>query len=223
MPKPEASAPPPVPEAATELADAPEAAAEAPGAPAAPSRSPALPIAIALAALFAVTTVFLAFTATSLKSDKDDLVASGGGQDELIAAAAQFTQAFVDRDTSIESLRDDVVPLSTDQFAEQFTDGIDAVVDLDEAVGLVATQATISDVFVTASDGPTAQAIVIYDARSSFADGRVVENQNQYMVLRLLDVDGTWLVDNANDLLRVLSNAGGAAGAGTTSTSTPEG
>lgn len=191
----------------------------------APPRSLAFTVAIGLAVLFALTTVFLAFVATSLKADKDELTGGGGGgQPELVAAAAQFTQAFVDRDTSIESLRDDVVALSTDDFAEQFTDGIDAVVQLDEAVGLVSSQATISDVFVTAADGPTAQAIVVYDARSSFADGRVVENQNQYMVLRLLDIDGTWLVDNANDLLRVLSNASGAAGIGsTTTTSSPSG
>ena len=186
---------------------------------ASPPRSVALPIAITLAVVFAVTSVFLAVVATSLKSDKDEL-AAGGDQDELIAAAAQFTQAFVDRDTTIESLRDDVVALSTGEFAEQFIDGIDSVVELDEAVGLVETRATISDVFVTASEGPSAQAIVIYDATSAFADGRVVENQNQYMVLRLLDVDGEWLVDNANDLLRVLANAAGAAGAGTTASTT---
>lgn len=192
----------------------------APERPAPAPRSPAFAVAIGLAVLFAVTTVFLAFVATSLKADKDELT-DGGGQSELVAAAAGFTQAFVDRDGSIESLRDDVVGRSTGEFAEQFTDGIDAVVELDEAVGLVASQATISDVFVTAADGPTAQAIVVYDARSSFADGRVVENQNQYMVLRLIDIDGSWLVDSANDLLRVLSNAGGAAGVGSTTTTAP--
>lgn len=200
--------------------DPPEAPS-APEQPPAPPRSPAFVVAVGLAVLFAVTTVFLAFVATSLKADKDELTEGGGGQTDLIAAAAQFTQAFVDRDGSVESLRDDVVGLSTGAFAEQFTDGIDAVVELDEAVGLVASQATISDVFVTAADGPTAQAIVVYDARSSFVDGRVVENQNQYMVLRLIDIDGAWLVDSANDLLRVLSNAGGAAGLGSTTTSAP--
>lgn len=215
MPDPDAPEPDEAPEAAEEVRHARPTAT--------PPRSPGFTVAVALAVVFAITTVFLAFIAVSLKADKDDLGA-GGGQTDLIAAAAQFTQAFVDRDTSVESLRDDVVALSTDQFAEQFTDGVDAVVDLDEAVGLVSTQATISDVFVTAADGPTAQAIVIYDARSSFADGRVVENQNQYMVLRLLDIDGEWRVDNANDLLRVLANASGSTGAGTTSsTSTPSG
>jgi hypothetical protein len=211
----------------SEAAVAPEAPAEdasAPSPPSKPPRSPLLALTTALAVLFGITTVVLAFTAASLKSDKDELTsgAAASGQDELIAAAAQFTQAFVDRGTTIESLRDDVLPLSTDAFAEQFSDGIQAVVDLDTAVGLVATQATISDVFVTASDGPTAQAIVIYDARSSFADGRVVENQNQYMVLRLIDIDGSWLVDNANDLLRVLANAN-VGGVATTSTTAPAG
>jgi hypothetical protein len=217
MSDPEVLEPPPEPAGAEPPPDA--------DGPAAPPRSLAFTVAIALAVVFALTTVFLAFVATSLKADKDELSdGGGGGQPELVAAAAQFTQAFVDRDTSVESLRDDVVALSTGEFAEQFTDGIDSVVELDEAVGLVASQATISDVFVTAADGPTAQAIVVYDARSSFVDGRVVENQNQYMVLRLIDVDGTWLVDNANDLLRVLANAGGAAGIGsTTTTATPSG
>ena len=193
-------------------------APEPPGPTSAAGRSRALLVATVVAVVFAVTSVLLAFVAVSLESENDE----ASGQEEVVAAASQFAQAFIDRDASAASLRDDVLPLATEEFAEQFVDGVDQIMTASEALGLESTRATINDVFTTLADGPIVQAIVVYDVTSSFADGRTVRNQNQYFVLELIDVDGKWLVRNANDLLRIVSNASETTGT-TTSTTTASG
>jgi hypothetical protein len=203
----------PDPDPVAAEADEPEEA------PAARSRNTVALVATVLAAVFAVTTILLAVVAVGLKADKDE---AGGGQEDVVAAASRFAQAFIDRDASVESLRDDVLPLATDEFADQFVDGVDQIMTASEAVGLRETRATINETFTTLADGPIVQAIVVYDATSTFADGRSVTNQNNYMVLELVEDDGAWLVRNVNDLLRIVSNGADAAGAVTTTT-TPSG
>lgn len=196
-------------------ADEPEQAPPSPGR----SRNTTAVVATVLAAVFAVTTILLAVVAVGLKADKDE---AGGGQEDVVAAASGFAQAFIDRDATVESLRDDVLPLATDEFADQFVDGVEQIMTASEAVGLQRTRATINETFTTLADGPIVQAIVVYDATSTFADGRTVTNQNNYMVLELVEDDGSWLVRNVNDLLRIVSNGADAAGAVTTTT-TPSG
>lgn len=194
------------------------AAPEPPDPTPAVGRSRGLLVATVVAVVFAVTSVLLAFVAVSLESENDE----ASGQEEVVAAASRFAQAFIDRDASAASLRDDVLPLATEEFADQFVDGVEQIMTASEALGLESTRATINDVFTTLADGPIVQAIVVYDATSTFADGRAVTNQNNYMVLELIEDDGAWLVRNVNDLLRIVSNA--AEGAGTSSsTTTPSG
>lgn len=182
-------------------------------------RPPGLTLAVALAAVFAVTTVLLAVVAVGLKSDRDDAEAdqSAGtaAQQALVAAASTFTEAFVDRDATVESLRDDVLALSTDEFGTEFSRGVDQVMAVSEPLGLVSSVATVQEVYATTADGATASAIVLYSSVTSFVDSTDVNNQGQYMYLELVKDGDRWLVNNVADLVRVISEAAGAtSGAG---------
>lgn len=170
-------------------------------------------LAFVLAAVFAVTTVLLAFIAVGLKSDKDEL---DDTRREVETASGRFVQALVDyRFDEPASLHDDVVALSADPFTDQFEAGVPQIQALNESLGRV-SRATVKDVFVASVESGEATAIVVYDAVETFADREPIPYQNVYVRLGLVRLDGDWKVNDVINLNLALQQPSAATGSTTT-------
>ena len=163
-----------------------------------PAQSPALPIAIALAAVFAVTSVLLAVVAVGYKADRDDLADE---TTEIQAAASRFVQTFVDFDSSDPASEfDDVLPLTAGTFTDQYTDAREAVIAYHDSLGQTSARATINEVLASAVVNDEATAIVTYDAVSTFETAEPLLGENLYLRLGLIRIDGEWKVNELINL-----------------------
>lgn len=173
-----------------------------PGAPAPDQERPGrrasagLIAAVALAAVFFVTTVVLAVVAAGLKADKDEVVDS---RQDVAEAAGGFVTALLSYDYQDPAgFRERVLAQSAPPFSEQFEEAVDGLESGFEAAQQV-SRPTIQDVFVTEVEDGSATAIVVY-ARTVEGTGGRREESNLYVRVGLVERDGSWRVNDVVNL-----------------------
>lgn len=164
--------------------------ATAPGPP--DPRGPGFVLAVSAAVVFAVVAVVLAV-----------LLATDGGDDDLEdlrQAAGRFGEALVTYDFhDPEVHRDAVLSMATGSFREDYEDAFD------QGLGQVITEVqavsngTVNDVYLSSVEDDQAQAVVSLRVAVSGTSGeRTIPDQ--YVLLTLIRLDGTWKVDQVIDL-----------------------
>jgi hypothetical protein len=206
--------------------DAPEAPAEA---PADPSTDPEIQevergadVRVAragwvVAAAFLVTTVVLGAVAASLRADRDEL---RDERREVEEVAGQFSEALLEFDPGdIEGARDRVLALAAPPFTNEYEEVYRVIIEPAAASVTSITEPTITDIFVSDIDDGTASVIVVYDRQEVSAEETRLTENNVYMRLGLVQVDGEWRVNDVINL--TFAGAGGTAGTSTTTTAPP--
>lgn len=127
---------------------------------------------------------------------------SGGENDELRTArttAGRFSERFLTFEhDALDEWKADVLASSTGGFAEEVEEveaGLRRLIDEAE----LDAQAQVTDIFIGEIANGSVSAVVVYDRELVTADGTRTE-RDRYMQLRLLRVDGEWLVDNVLDI-----------------------
>ncbi len=157
------------------------------------SRSPALilvtTLAVALAVAVAVLTVLLA-------ADDD----GSDRMEEVRRAAGAFGEALVTYDFhDPDAHRDAVLALSTGSFRDEYQDAFDAgLADVITEVEAVST-GVATDVYVSELGESDAQAIVVLDVEVTGVSGPRTQ-QDLYVRLTFVEVQGAWKVDQVTDL-----------------------
>lgn len=151
----------------------------------------AFAIAVIVAAALAVLSVF----ALASDSGSDD----GPREREVRLAAARFAERFLTYEGSdFESWRDEVLELSTGGFAEEFAEAERGLrVFFDQ--GARDAVARVTEVFVGDEERGTVEVVVSYDRVVSGEEDRFSE-QDRYLLLSMIRVDGDWRADNVVDL-----------------------
>jgi hypothetical protein len=174
----------------------------------------AFAIAVIVAAALAVLAVF------ALASE------SGSGDDgrdrEVRLAAGRFAERFLTYEGSdFESWRDEVLELSTGGFAEEFAQAESGLRVFFEE-GARDAVARVTDVFVGDEARGTVEVVVSYDRVVSGQEDRFSE-QDRYLLLSMIRVDGEWRADNVIDLASSgdLGGQGPPQDAATTTSVTP--
>jgi hypothetical protein len=181
----------------------PEPAPEAAPVPAS-TRSPALVLAISLAVLFAVAAAVLAVVAAG--RDGGD-----GRIDDLRTAAGRAGQAVLTYDYQHpEEHLQRVLKLSTGSFRSdyqaQFEQGLKDLIQRTKSV----SEGFVKEVYVSQIDGETGEVIVRADeSLDGVAGKRTI--YDLYIQLTMVQVGGTWKVDQVTDLNFPSSGAGGAS------------
>jgi Mce-associated membrane protein len=182
--------------------------AEEPTADPEPARRPGFILAVSLAVVFALAAAALGLVLAS-RDDGDPRI------DEVRASAGEFGAALVTYDfREPEVHRDRVLELATGSFRteyeEAFDRGLSEIITEVEAV----SQGFVDEVYVSALDEERAQAIVVVDIEHEGAGGPR-SLLDVYFLLALVEVDGSWKVDQVTDLNFDTSGAGGASDPGT--------
>jgi hypothetical protein len=176
---------------AQDVDDQPDAVTADPGPRPSSTRGPAFIVAVSLAVLFAVAAAVLAVL----------VVRTGGDdQEDLRAAAGRFGEALVTYDYHDPTAhRDAVLGLATGSFRQDYQDAFDqGLSDIITEVQAVST-GTVNEVYLTSVDAGQARAIVSLDIEVSGTSGQRTL-LDQYVLLTLIDLDGTWKVDQVTDL-----------------------
>ena len=172
-------------------------------------RSRALVLAVAVALVLAGVATVLGVL----------LVRAGGDDlDELRTAAGEFGEALVTYDhEDPDAHRDAVLDRATGSFAGEYEEAFDRglgelITDLEAT-----SQGFVKDVYVTEVDRGQALAIVVMDIENDGSGGpRTLFDV--YVRLTMIEVDGTWLVDDVTDLS---FGSGAGIGAGVTEDTAP--
>jgi Mce-associated membrane protein len=157
-----------------------------------PRRVNPLVLAVSLAVVFAVAATVLAVL---LAQQGDD-----GELDALRDRAGRFGAALVTYDYhDPEAHRDAVLGFATGSFREEYQDAFDQ--GLAQVITEVQAVSTgyVKDVYLAAVDEERAQAIVVVDIEHEGTSGTNTL-YDVYFRLTLVDVDGTWKVDQVTDL-----------------------
>lgn len=161
-------------------------------APEEPRRVSVLVVAVTLAVVFAVAAAVLGV-----------LLARGGGDGEvetLRETAGRFGEALVTYDYhDPEAHRDAVLGFATGSFREEYENAFDQ--GLSKIITEVQAVSTgfVKDVYVSAIDDDAAQAIVVVDIEHQGTGGPNTL-YDVYFRLTLVNVDGSWKVDQVTDL-----------------------
>lgn len=204
-----ATEPPPAadPEAARSIDTVP-----APGGQPATGRT-ALVLAVTLAVVFAATSVVLGMLLAG--ADGDDAL------DDLRRTAGSFGETLVSYDyRDPEAHRDAVLAFATGSFREEYEDAFD------QGLGTVITEVKavskgfVKDVYVTSVDEERAQAIVVVDIEHDGTSGPSTLF-DVYFRLTMVEVGGTWKVDQVTDLNFDAGTGAPPGGSVTTDTMAP--
>jgi Mce-associated membrane protein len=162
-----------------------------------------LTVITAVAVVFALLAVGLAFVAVSLERELSDERSGRAERAEdrrqVEQVAGRFSEALLTYDhEDLEGARERVLELSTGRFRSEYESafaGLEAMIETTEA----RARATVRDVFVSGPDGETAQAITVVDSAVEGVAGprRVLDT---YIRLELVKRDGRWLVDGVTSL-----------------------
>lgn len=172
-------------------------------------------VAVSAAVLFAI----LASVLGVLLVRKD----AGGPTEDLRVTAGRFGEALVSYDYHDPTAhRDAVLGFATGSFREEyeaaFNQGLGKIITEVKAT----SKGYVKDVYLSEVDQERAQAIVVADIEHKGTNGPSTL-YDVYFRLTLVNVGGTWKVDQVTDLN--FDNAGGAAvpsvTAGSTTTSVP--
>lgn len=192
--------------------DTPEATPTPPADGAARRVNP-LVLAVSLAVVFAVAAAVLAV-----------LLAQRGDDSELDAlrqTAGSFGAALVTYDyRNPQAHRDAVLGFATGSFREEYQDAFDQ--GLAQVITEVQAVSTgyVKDVYLSAVDEERAQAIVVVDIEHQGTSGANTL-YDVYFRLTLVNVDGTWKVDQVTDLNFDTGGASaGSTGGSVTATTT---
>lgn len=155
--------------------------------------------AFVLAVMAAMALGVLAVVALTMGSD-------GGDDDQDIRlAAGRFAERFLTFEhDAIDEWKSDVLRLSTGGFAEEVEDvesGLRRLIAESE----LDARTEVTDVFVGQVERGSVGVVVVYD-RSIEGTSGVRSEDDRYMQLSLVRVDGEWLVDTVIDI----ATAGGA-------------
>jgi hypothetical protein len=187
-------------------------AAEVPSGPHPPRRVSPLVLAVSLAVVFAVAATVLAVL---LAQRGDD-----GELDGLRETAGRFGAALVTYDYhDPEAHRDAVLGFATGSFREEYQDAFDQ--GLAQVITEVQAVSTgyVKDVYLSAVDEERAQAIVVVDIEHEGTSGANTL-YDVYFRLTLVNVDGTWKVDQVTDLNFDTGGAGTGSTDGSVTTDT---
>ena len=147
------------------------------------------------AAALAVLVLLLVGLAAWQAQQAGDLREAAARDDAAQAVAADMAGALLSyRHDGLEETREAVVALATDEFATAFAESFDGVM-----VGLIGdtgadSEATVRQVYLTATDGDTARAVVRLDATVTAPAG-TRELTDVYLEMELLHLDGVWQVN----------------------------
>lgn len=148
--------------------------------------------------------VAVAMGALALLGSTGGDVAGNGDDTEIRLAAGRFAEQFLTFEhDGLDAWQEAILPLATSGFAEEVDDvraGLEEIISQSE---LDATT-TVSQVFVSDVERGSVDVVVIYDRRLSGPDAERTE-QDRYLQLNLVRVDGNWLVDEVIDI----ASAGG--------------
>lgn len=135
----------------------------------------------------------------------------GGGEssddlDEVRIAAGRFGERLltVDED-GLDEWKTGVLSLSTGGFAEEVDDVEQSFRQLVSEAELD-VRARVTEIFVGSIDDGQVSAVLLYDREIRDASGVRTES-DRYMQVRLLRVDGEWLVDNVIDVVSTEARA----------------
>lgn len=177
----------------------PEADPEAPGARATSRREArtvpagALVIAIMVAAALGI----LAIVALAMGGADGD-----GDVDDARIAAGRFAERFLTFEQDrMDDWKAGVLSLSTGGFSEEVDEVEEGLERLISEAELDAT-ARVTEIFMGQIDDGQVAAVLLYDRDLTGVTGTRSET-DRYMQLRLLHVDGEWLVDDVLDIATV--------------------
>lgn len=149
----------------------------------------ALVVAIMVAAAMAVLAIVALTTADG----------GGEGDDDARFAAGRFTERFLTHDhDALDEWKAAVLELSTPGFAEQVNAQDETLRELIESTELDATT-QVTEIFLGEVDRNTVTAVLIYDRELRSTSGTRTET-DRYVQLRLVELDGEWLVDDVVDI-----------------------
>lgn len=164
----------------------------------------ALIVAIMVAAALGI----LAIVALTMGGDGDQ----EGAEDARIAAG-RFGERFLTfEQDSLDDWKAGVLSLSTGGFSEEVDEVEDGLERLISEAELDAT-ARVTEIFMGRVDDGQISAVLLYDRDLSGVTGARSE-ADRYMQLRLLHVDGEWLVDDVLDIATARAPAQSAPSAG---------
>lgn len=150
----------------------------------------ALVIAIMVAAALGI----LAMVALAVDGGDGD-----GQADEARLAAGRFAERFLTfEQDAIDEWKAGVLALSTGGFSEEVDEVEEGLERLISEAELDAT-ARVTEIFIGQVDDGQVSAVLLYDRELQGAAGSRSES-DRYMQLRLLRVDGEWLVDDVLDI-----------------------
>ena len=176
--------------------------------------------AFVLAVMVAMALAVLAVVGFTMDSGEQ------AGDQGIRLAAGRFAERFLTFDhDNIDQWKQEVLDLSTGGFAKEVADVESGLRRLIADNQLDATT-QVTDIFVGQPERGAVDVVVIYDRDLSGTSGDRSED-NRYMQLSMVRVDGQWLVDNVIDVASagdaLLPGAGGApadSGASSTTTTT---
>lgn len=171
-----------------------------------------LVVAVSLAVVFAAAAAVLGVL---LAQQGDD-----GELDDLRQTAGRFGAALVTYDYhDPDAHRDAVLAFATGSFREEYQDAFDQ--GLAQVITEVQAVSTgyVKDVYLSAVDEERAQAIVVVDIEHEGTSGPNTL-YDVYFRLTLVDVDGTWKVDQVTDLNFDTGGAGTGSTDGSVTTDT---
>lgn len=140
------------------------------------------------------------------------LSTSGGDADddlrEARLAAGRFGERFLTFDhDELDRWKADVLSLSTGGFAEEVEEAEAALRRLVDETETDAT-AQVTDIFIGEIERGTVEVVLVYDREVRGASPRT--ETERYMQLTLIDVDGTWLVEDVVDIASASDRRGAA-------------
>ena len=142
-------------------------------------------------------------------------LAVGGGDDSDIDDARLAAGRFGERLLTVNEERLDewksgVLSLSTGGFAEEVDEVEESFRRLISEADLD-VRAQVTEIFMGPVDDGEVSAVLLYDREIRDSSGTRTE-ADRYVQMRLLRVDGEWLVDNVIDIVSAEATRGGPAG-----------
>lgn len=149
--------------------------------------------AFVLAVMAAMALGILALVALTMGSDDDD------GTTEVRLAAGRFAERFLTFEHGeLDEWKAEVLRLSTGGFASEVEDvesGLRRLIAESE----LDARTQVTDVFVGDVERGSVEVVVVYDRDIVGSSGARTED-DRYMQLSMVRIDGEWLVDNVIDI-----------------------
>jgi hypothetical protein len=196
-----------VPPLTTELEGDDEEAQEYSAPEAAPrGRARLLAVVTAIAVVLALVASVMTASYIRLRSDRD---AADADRTRVATTATQVVEAMfaVDADSDNKQQADVIHTLGTGPLIEQYEQVIPSTRDLLKALGVASEHSRVTDggVFVGDVDDNEARVVVVVDLVVIGKTTKIVPNQ--YLRIHLVKLDGSWKVDNIENVNVALAGA----------------